>query len=429
MHCIWGRFAPNLRVGKLYGHPRAEAIANLDKLDVAITSPHAMPVHKTTPTRVHRLILDESHLYEPGSGSSMHGQVEVVSLYYPTFMWCVTGTPFSTSLKQLSWQAMMLGQYYHGLALKHMAGSHRSCVTADPSQTHADTLRCIMIRHTKTQRINGAVSGTQIDPIYTLYVLTCRIVMLERARYFERYTQARPPSHLCRAQVALALPDTDSETVWLDFSEDERQLYQRAACFDGVPSWSSSFGMGGGGHAGSLSELTGLTFRLRAAAGLHSNKHSHRCQAPDNAVLVGGYRPGRGSYNGGQRIVWADDASEPFWRLVKKPDGDAPDVPFGGLAHLPRLMQTAKYRAFLADLDALRASQPNVSVVAFTQFQEVHAALTEILAERGGFTIFAVSKKTHPMTRHKAIKEFQKEAAAGEPPKIFICTYDVCAVG
>jgi hypothetical protein len=50
-------------------------------------------------------------------------------------------------------------------------------------------LRKVMIRHTKSQRIGG--------------------------------------------EVALALPDADCQTVWLEMTDDERMLYKVHQCVDG----------------------------------------------------------------------------------------------------------------------------------------------------------------------------------------------------
>ena len=70
-----------------------------------------------------------------------------------------------------------------------------------------------------------------------------------------------------RVQVALALPDADVETVWLEMSEHEKVLYQLHACADGIPKWADE---------NRMTELTiadlgnGLSKRRNALAGMYS---------------------------------------------------------------------------------------------------------------------------------------------------------------
>ena len=99
-------------------------------------------------------------------------------------MWLVTGTPFSTSLDQLSNQSWVLGHAVHGLKLGEV-WEHGKMVDNDEV---VDTLKKILIRHTKSQRIGG--------------------------------------------QAALSLPDTDQAIVFLDMNEDEKLIYQLHRCSD-----------------------------------------------------------------------------------------------------------------------------------------------------------------------------------------------------
>ena len=126
--------------------------------------------------------------------------------YSPDVVWCVTGTPFSHSLEQLETQARLVGQWKHGLNVSdllrkckqaksgeqygwdHFNNAPRLTIT---NQQVADKLKQVMIRHSKSQRIQGA--------------------------------------------EALSLPDSEVATVWLTMSEDERLLYDLASCADGAP--------------------------------------------------------------------------------------------------------------------------------------------------------------------------------------------------
>jgi hypothetical protein len=159
--------------------------------------------------KCHRLILDESHLYERGADPKLpttrmfKGRTDH---YSPDVVWCVTGTPFSHSLEQLETQARLVGHWKHGLNLSvllrdckqtqsgeqigwdHVSSTPRLTMT---NQQVADKLKQVMIRHSKSQRIQGA--------------------------------------------EALSLPDSEVATVWLTMSEDERLLYDLASCADGAP--------------------------------------------------------------------------------------------------------------------------------------------------------------------------------------------------
>ena len=163
--------------------------------------------------KFHRLVVDESHLLEQSGAGTMCGQADSLIKYQTSNVWLVTGTPFSTSLNQLKYQACVLGHSLDGLQLKRgklrdatVASAHGarpsppppklSPLTSPPFATRKDVwknsysgppqldndevvdrLKKIMIRHTKSQRIGG--------------------------------------------QVALSLPETDQTTVWLDMSDDE----------------------------------------------------------------------------------------------------------------------------------------------------------------------------------------------------------------
>ena len=124
--------------------------------------------------KCHRLILDESHLYERGADPKLpttrmfKGRTDH---YSPDVVWCVTGTPFSHSLEQLETQARLVGHWKHGLNLSvllrdckqtqsgvqigwdHVSSTPRLSMT---NQQVADKLKQVMIRHSKSQRIQGA---------------------------------------------------------------------------------------------------------------------------------------------------------------------------------------------------------------------------------------------------------------------------------
>jgi hypothetical protein len=136
--------------------------------------------------RLHRLVLDEAHLLNPGSSTAQ--KLGSLMRYQAKYAWCVTGTPFSTSLRQLLPQAKLLGQDEAGIGVNDLVNGRKRAGWVPPSSSSMwknhwprDTvkndeittlLRTVMIRHTKAMRIGGA--------------------------------------------VALALPDADVQTLWLD---------------------------------------------------------------------------------------------------------------------------------------------------------------------------------------------------------------------
>ena len=183
--------------------------------DVVVTTPGTTPpkeeIKAGFKVPCYRLILDESHLYEKGADPKLpctklfdrpdlFGHVH----YSPTNIWCVTGTPFSNSLGQLEWQARILGHWDNGYRLRDLV---QQCNTSKSGQSWygngnaatnqevADKFKKLMIRHSKSQRIQG--------------------------------------------EEALSLPDSDVATVWLDMSPDEKLLYDLAGCADGSPKYAA----------------------------------------------------------------------------------------------------------------------------------------------------------------------------------------------
>ena len=200
------KFAPGLVVHTYYASSKnkSKAIEALRDADVLITTPH-MNIGEAFLARVrlHRLVLDEAHLLNPGSTTAQ--KLGSLMRYQAKYAWCVTGTPFSTSLRQLLPQAKLLGQDEAGICVNDFVNGRKRAGWVPPSSGSVwknhwprDTvkndevtalLRKAMIRHTKAMRIGGA--------------------------------------------VALALPDADVQTLWLDMSDDERRLYRLHGCADG----------------------------------------------------------------------------------------------------------------------------------------------------------------------------------------------------
>ena len=103
-----------------------------------------MPEAMLNNMKVHRLVVDESHLLSEGStGSKLSSLLKIKAKH----VWLVSGTPFSTSLDQLNQQVRLLGMvnaWHTGL------NPSRSYTT---NEAVVAWLRARMIRHMKQQRI------------------------------------------------------------------------------------------------------------------------------------------------------------------------------------------------------------------------------------------------------------------------------------
>ena len=221
---------------------KSEGLKALRSMDVLLTTPHmSMPDGLLRNMRVHRLVVDESHLLAE-SGSTTHSKLGTLSQYQASFVWLVTGTPFTSSLTQLTNQARLLGQWLDGVKLAEIETgvpdpnaswppkpgdrSYSSYVAYPnsfprprvdmPNATVVERLRKVMIRHTKSMRIGG--------------------------------------------EVALALPDADCSTVWLTMSADERLMYNVHRCIQ--PPITSTYG----------DYLSQCTQQLNACSHLYSDE-------------------------------------------------------------------------------------------------------------------------------------------------------------
>ena len=168
-----------LKVGMMYGSRKNVVYENIDLYDVVITtfdtSIRTELYRQESPINFcdhifHRLIIDEFHI---GSSIDKNG-----ALVKANSIWCVSGTPFTSSFDELKTTAKIIGHLYKGIRLvdflKQLKGSPE-VVTA---------LKSVMIRHTKSQHIGG--------------------------------------------EVALSLPDATTETILLTMNDSESKIYKQA---------------------------------------------------------------------------------------------------------------------------------------------------------------------------------------------------------
>ena len=346
------KFAPSLKVAQFYGSTVRRVTRDLD---IVVTSPNTNPPEELLPL-AKRLIIDESHLYEPRSDPKLPSTkiLGKQSRYRPDWMWCVTGTPFSQSLSQLETQAKMLGQWNYGVNLSNIVKyAELPSPHYDPPRPGVDDARCVsnqkivdelrklMIRHTKSQRIGG--------------------------------------------EAALSLPEADCQTVWVTMTPHERVLYDLHACVDGVPKWAD------------VNRMTDLRLQdVRDGLGGRRGALAHM------------YLPGALDRAEGQMRSQAKAAFEQIGSRGKMmprtlPDGIRTDYYF---QPNPQRAKLSKYVALLADLKALVAAERSVSVVIFSHHNEVMKEVAGLLRDEC-YEVYEISRETEVGKRHKALRQFQ----------------------
>ena len=180
---------------------RSALAGDVRDIDVLVTTPSFMITsqwdkRQFDTMRLHRLIVDESHLLGSRGDFGVNKVVEVAAR--ATHVWLVTGTPFSSSLNELSTQVDVLRQHAGWVSpppgirgLMDVRSLNPTKLSRPEGQKAVDVLRRHMTRHTKSQRIGG--------------------------------------------DVALALPESDLRIEWLELTQTERLEVQAAACKDGMP--------------------------------------------------------------------------------------------------------------------------------------------------------------------------------------------------
>ena len=426
------KYAPSLEVQWYFGSSQNKAAAwrRLRQCDVLLMTPHMvtsanMPDALLQRMRVHRLVVDESHLLaEASMGSKLLSLLQLRTRH----VWLVSGTPFSTSLEQLKKQASLL----------RMSESFRDIHSFyTPNEDVVAWLRARMIRHTKSQRIGG--------------------------------------------EVALALPEADCQTVLLDMSEDERLLYGMHECVGGhaLRLHDARSRFKAAAHVYDPEVVCGQAFAVRDDFGYRDplRPPKYTIEAPrdegscreataaflrlhDSAEVVSKLSDVKGATAAanGKDSVKYDQAKGGFFETSTEYHACA----------------MTKYAALIDDLRQLRQTEPDFRAVVFTRFDEVQRALVRLVraasrpggvlhassgaagAEAGASSsessgkgkgkaaasggkaaasvgkvpelkIFEFNKTTQPQARHKRISDFQNSTAPGA--RVFIVTVQTAAVG
>ena len=194
--------------------------------------------------------------------------------------------------------------------------------------------------------------------------------------------------------------------MWLTMGADEAALYQIHCCADGVPKWADTNRM----TACTLADLAeGISRRRAALAHSYAERAVTGSTALQPRTLL---RPGPGEL----RPV----ACAAYQRLARR---------FGEATVPAARANLTKYKALLADIAALRASSPGASVVVFTHHNEVLDEVAKLLtaADPANYTVFNVSRRDAPASRHSKLRLFQ--SSGGAQTKIFATTFSTAAVG
>jgi len=188
------KHAPGLNVG-VYHNPSGKCICRNDlyALDVIIsTSTFEWNKDISRNFKFHRVVVDESHLFATAPSSA---KIQYATAKSSSFRWCVTATPFTTSIAELQKQLQFLNHGRVGFSLSHslraVLGAFQSLTVRSPQTVKkqafydlADVLKKCMIRHTKVQRIHGS--------------------------------------------EALALPASTTTTIYIDMTQQEREWFDHA---------------------------------------------------------------------------------------------------------------------------------------------------------------------------------------------------------
>lgn len=202
----------------------------------------------------------------------------------------------------------------------------------------------------------------------------------ELVRYMQEVMIRHTKSQRIGGDVALALPDSDSATVLLEMTQDERTLYDYSKRTEGMDPNDIYRGA-----------VNTRRFDLIMAKVRKACSHSYQ------EVTFGSWR----------------GAPEAERRLRDR-----------GPSNL------TKFKALLADLAQLRREDPHMHAVVFTASVPVYLTLVDLLAEKG-FAVCSFRGGDDSGKRDAAIRQFQKGLAQRETarPTIFVITLKTGAVG
>jgi len=91
---------------------------------------------------------------------------------------------------------------------------------------------------------------------------------------------------------------------------------------------------------------------------------------------------------------------------------------YTGTSYTLKLEAMTKMATLSADLDALRAAEPHMHAVVFTQHANTHSQVVEVVRAKG-ITVYELKGGVDAAKRHKCIRDFQ---AQEKKPKVIVAT-------
>lgn len=153
---------------------------------------------------VHRLIVDEAHIKLPSTNFSRRTRRR----------WLVTGTPFTAACSKLQRQAEVLGFWTPAPSPRRASRASAFQRGALCLKTLCNQVDGVSLPSSQIERYDDRASRSRVKA-YSELVASLRTVMM-------RHTKAQRID----GGAALALPTLQSETVFLTMSKDEREAYQ-----------------------------------------------------------------------------------------------------------------------------------------------------------------------------------------------------------
>ncbi len=229
------RFAPSLRCCALYANPQSQVAANIDSYDVVIIG-STSKLHDEIKAKVRRVVVDESHLVLDGKKCS---KVTSFLRHLPrnvAHTWLLSATPFVE---------------FHDAILRRQF----QCFFAHDrfrlsSQAKIADARRLIIRVAKNQKM--ASDGV--------------------------------------VREMVKVPEVEIDTIVVKLSQDERKLYDFAACIDG---WSGDFRLTSSDRGNQLLQKLETRFYMRQLVlgerirefEAEARRRMHQLYAPDSMPL------------------------------------------------------------------------------------------------------------------------------------------------
>ena len=181
----FAKYAPHVKVRALYCECQSKIEAEIHRCDVVIVN-YTSGLIESLKQHIKRVVVDESHMVLDGKKSG--GATQLLNNlpdYNVRHVWLVSGTPFA------------FGNLSSPIAIKHFRTLLQSPINRtnfDLTAKSVDALKSLIMRMEKKQQLKQA-DGRSID--------------------------------------VLPMPKLNIETLQVDLSSEERELYELAACIDG----------------------------------------------------------------------------------------------------------------------------------------------------------------------------------------------------